>query len=284
MPPIRAAALAVLSVTMGFAADSLPAQCWSILHAGVASEKAETRQQAAAAVGGVGLAPEPVSILEKLLTDVDPDVRQTAAVTLGQMKARHAIPVLRNAMNDEDPGVAFFAARALWDMGDLSGRDLLEEVMGKERSAAVGGGGVQGAVRQAKKELKNPRFLALQGAKATAGFVIGPFALGIGPAAELLKDSGAAARASSANLLAQHCNVESREAMEKRLAAESSVAVKIAIARSLGECGEKASIPILQAYLPDTRDGLKMMSAAAILRLSTNSAAPVSKKQVSSGH
>ncbi|HSM78031.1 MAG TPA: HEAT repeat domain-containing protein [Bryobacteraceae bacterium] len=260
------ALLAFVPLTMVAADDSPQSQAWTQIHEGVASTKWLTRQQAAASLSATAPSGEPVRLLISLLEDRTPDVRQTAAAALGQLKARAALPALKKAMDDEDPGVAFFAVRALWDMGDLSGREDLEEILGKERAPAVGG--VQGAVRSMKKKMENPKEVALMGARIASGFVLGPFGIGVTASMELLKDSGAAARAVSAEMLAEHCTAESRKVLEARLAAESSEAVKTAIARALGSCNDPASIPMLAAYLNDSRDSIRLMSAASIVRLS----------------
>jgi hypothetical protein len=67
---------------------------------------------------------EAIQLVEGALRDPDSLVRQTAAAELGQMKVREAIPSLKTAMDDAAGEVAFAAAKALWDMGDRSGRDL----------------------------------------------------------------------------------------------------------------------------------------------------------------
>lgn len=262
----KIAVVLFVPLAMAFAGDAPSTQAWTLLHEGVASGKWQTRQQAAASLGAIGPSAEPVRLLISLLQDSNPDVRQTAAAALGQLKARQSISALKKAMDDEDPGVAFFAVKSLWDMGDLEGREELEEILGKERAPAVGG--IQGAVRSMKTRLEDPKQAALFGARIASGIVLGPFGIGVTASLAVLKDSGATARALSAEMLAQHCTPQSRKVLETRLAAESNEGVKTTIARALAECGAKTSIPILEGYLADSRDSVRLMSAAAIIRLS----------------
>ncbi len=242
-------------------------KAWNILHVGAADAKPEVRQQAAAALGSMEGVAEAVSMLEHFLADdADPDVRQTAATGLGAMKATSAIPALKDAIDDPDAGVSFAAVRSLWEMGDSSGRVVLEDILGKQRGTSSGGMGKQ--IRDAKREMRSPAQLAMLGFDNASGTLLGPFSIGYGPAKSILKDSGAPNRVLAADLLSRHCNDESRQALEDRLAAEGNWGVKTAIARALARCGDVASLPILEAYLVDSRDSLKFMAAASIIRLS----------------
>ncbi len=270
--PVPALICGVLVVVPAAAAAPESSQAtlkkaWSILHTGAADSKPEVRQQAAAALGSMEGVAEAARMLEKLLADdTDPDVRQTAATGLGAMKATNAIPALKDAIDDPDAGVSFAAVRSLWDMGDSSGREVLEEVLGKQRGASSGGVGKQ--IRSAKKEMRSPAQLAMLGLDNASGALLGPFSIGYGPAKSILKDNGAPNRVLAADLLSRHCNDESREALEDRVAAEGNWGVKTAIARALARCGDVKSLPILEAYLVDSRDSLKFMASASIIRLS----------------
>ncbi len=258
----------LVAIAAAGAADRPPtARAWNLLHDGAADSKPEVRQPAAAALGSMEGIAEAVELLEKLLTDdEDPDVRQTAATGLGAMKARSAMPALKDAIDDPDAGVSYAAVRALWDMGDASGRQELEDILSRKRGVASGG--VERQIRDAKRKMRSPAALAKIGLDNASGALLGPFAIGYGPAKSLLADSGAINRALAAGLLARHCNDESRQVLEDRLAAEGNLGVKTAIARALAQCGDMQSLPILEAYLVDSRDALKFMAAAGIIRLS----------------
>lgn len=260
-------AFAVMGAAPEQATKETLAKSWNLLHTGAADSKPEVRQAAAAALGSMKGVAEAEGMLKKMLAeDVDPDVRETAATGLGTMKAAGAIPALKDAIDDPDAGVSFAAVRALWEMGDYSGRPVLEDVLAKRRG--VSSGGMQKEIRTAKKQMRSPAELAKIGFDNASGALLGPFSIGVGPAKSLLKDSGAPNRAMAADMLARHCNDESREALEERLAAEGNWGVKTAIARALAQCGDEKSMPILEAYLVDSREPLQFMAAASIIRLS----------------
>src|ERR1700686_3364245 len=109
---------------------------WEVLKTGLNEKNPDRRRQAVTAIGSIGLDPEGVRLVEGALHDSDSLVRQTAAATLGQMKARTAIPSLKTALGDASGEVAFAAAKALWDMGDRSGLNLIEDVLtGQEKAS-----------------------------------------------------------------------------------------------------------------------------------------------------
>jgi len=269
-------------------ADELSQQtrAWTILHESVDNTRAEVRQDAAVALGSMMGSKEALQILEKLLAeDKDPDVRLTAAAALGTLKSRQAIPALKKAMDDDDAGVSFTAIKALWDMGDLSGRDALEDVLGRSRSTAERG--MQAQIRSMTKKARSPSQLAQMGINGASGALLGPFSIGVTAAMNILKDSGAPGRALAAVTLAEHCDASLKTVFEEDLVSEGNWGVKTAIARGLGKCGDKNSIPVLAAYLVDSRNSLKTMAAAAIIRLSAvppraarkSAAAPVKNRK-----
>jgi HEAT repeat protein len=273
----RKAARWLLPILAGFrlaAAQTPPTtNAWNLLHTGASDSKPEVRQQAAAALGSMTGIEEAVGLLEKLLgQDEDADVRQTAAAGLGAMKARTAIPYLKDAIDDPDLGVSYAAVRALWDMGDISGRQYLEQILSKHRGTSTGG--LHKQIEAAKRKIHSPAALARITLDNASGAILGPLAIGYGPAKSLLKDSGATNRAFAADLLSRHCNDESRQVLEERMTAEGNLGVKTAIARALAQCGDKQSLPILEAYLSDSRDALKFMAAASIIRLNQSKTAP----------
>lgn len=239
---------------------------WNVLVDGFNDKKLERRQQAITAIGSVGPTSETAKLLEQALRDDDPIIRQTTAAVLGQMKFRQSIPVLKAALDDESGEVAFTAAKALWDMGDRSGKDIIEEVLGGERKDTAGL--VDTAKRDARAKLHNPKSLALMGVKEASGALLGPFSIGIYAAEQAFKDSGAAGRILSTTLLTQDCDARAQQVLESSLAGDKNWAVKAASARAIGQCGNADAIPKLEQHLSDSRDAVKFMAAASIVRLS----------------
>lgn len=240
---------------------------WDILNQGCDLKNPEKRKQALVAVGSIGVAPQSIKLLEyALANDEDSMVRQTAAAALGQMKAKQSIPALQKALDDGSGEVAFQAAKSLWELGDRSSRETLQEVLTGEIKDAMGFR--QGAMRDARAKLHSPRALAKIGIKEASGALLGPFALGVSAAEDMMKDTGAPGRALAATLLGQDCDARGLQLLEQSLKEDHNAAVKAAAARSLGQCGSADDIPKLEQYLADGRDAVKYMAAAAIVKLS----------------
>ncbi|HKW97412.1 MAG TPA: HEAT repeat domain-containing protein [Bryobacteraceae bacterium] len=247
-----------------FGADS-QTNAWDILNRGLADTNPLKRAQAITALGGIGPMEQVLDLAEAALLDKDSSVRQTAAAVLGEMKARRAQANLRKALDDESPEVSFTAAKALWDMGDRSGREIFWQVLAGERSPSEGA--IKGGVHNAKKQLHNPRGLALMGIKEGAGALLGPFSLGVGLAEELIKDKSAPARALSAQLLATDPDPNSGDELERALTDKNAV-VRAAVARSLGARSSRDALPKLEPLLADANDAVRYNAAAAVIRLS----------------
>ncbi|HEX6897863.1 MAG TPA: HEAT repeat domain-containing protein [Bryobacteraceae bacterium] len=238
---------------------------WEVLKQGLAEKNVDKHRQALTATGSIGTAPEAVQLVEQALKDMDPLIRQTAAAELGQMKARQSVPALQAAMDDSDGQVAFAAAKALWDMGDKSGRGLIEDVLtGDEKTS---NGLVSGAMRDAKRKMHDPRALALMGIKEASGALLGPFNIGIIAAEQAFKDGSAGGRTLAVALLTDDCDPQTVRLLDWSFTNDKSWAVKAAAAKGLGKCGTVESIPKLETALSDSHEAVKTMSAAAIIRL-----------------
>ena len=241
---------------------------WNLLNDAFHEKNPIKKKQAITAIGSVGPTSESIKLLKEALQDEDPVIRQTSAAVLGQGKFRQCIPELKAAADDEDGEVAFTAAKALWDMGDHSGREVIDGVLTGERKSATGM--VEGATRDARAKLHDPKALALMGAKEASGALLGPFSIGIYAAEQAFKDNGAAAgRTLATTLLAQDCDNAAVQLLEKTFASDKSWAVRAASARALGQCGGPNSIPKLELGLSDSHDAVRDMAAAAIVRLSS---------------
>lgn len=186
---MRATMLAIAALFAGTALAQPNLTAWNVLIDGFNDKKLERRQQALTAIGSIGPTPDTTKLLEKALRDADPLIRQTAAAVMGQMKFRESIPALKAALHDESGEVAFTAAKALWQMGDRSGKDIIQEVLSGERKDAPGL--VDSAKRDANAKLHNPKSLALMGVKEASGALLGPFSIGIYAAERAFKDGSA---------------------------------------------------------------------------------------------
>jgi HEAT repeat protein len=239
---------------------------WEVLKTGLNDKNPDKRRQAVTAIGSIGLETEPIQLVEGALRDPDSLVRETAAAELGQMKAKQSIPSLKTAMDDAAGEVAFAAAKALWDMGDRSGRDLLEDVIAGQQATSEGA--LKGAVRDAKRKMHDPKALAVMGFREASGVLLGPFNIGIIAAEQMFKEGSAGGRALAATLLAQDCDAESVRLLEWSTTSDKNWAVKAASAKALGQCGNPDAIPTLEQNLANSNPAVNSMSAAAIIKLS----------------
>lgn len=245
-----------------------------MLTAGANSHTLARRQEALAALGTMGANRRAVRLVEAALSDKDPSVRQLAAQNLGEMHARSSIPKLKAALDDESAEVSFAAARSLWQMGDHSGRDVFMQILAGDRSSSSGM--VKGQVQNAKKQLQDPRALAIIGAKEAAGSLFGPAGWGIKIVEEVTKDRSASARAMSAALLGRDPTPEALQELDDALG-EKNWLIRSAAAQALGGTGRREQVALLEPLLEDQKPAVRYMAAASILRLSTvpASAAPV---------
>jgi HEAT repeat protein len=241
------------------------AAAWGILNQGVAEGDAEHRKKAIAALGSIGPVSKAVKMVENSLQDKNMLVRQTAAAALGEMEDKDAIPFLRAAL-DDSPEVSFTAAKALWNLGDTSAREIFQQVIEGERKDRPGM--MRGAMREAKRKLR-PAQLALMGAQEAAG-TFGPASMGIQAVEEAMKDvkkdSGAPGRTVAAEILAKDPDPYALTLLEWALC-DSSTAVRVAVAKALGQRGNQDTIPKLTPLFSDNRQAVRYMAAASIIKL-----------------
>jgi HEAT repeat protein len=246
----------------------LDSAAWDALRQGICDKDAQHRKTAFASIGTIGDDPEAVKLVVSGLQDKDSEVRQTAAATLGEMGAHDAIPNLKAAL-DDTPEVSFTAAKALWDLGDSNSRDIIQAVIKGERKDAPGR--IQGAMHQAKEKMHNPAELAYMGAKEATGVVFAPASIGIGAIHEAMKesknDAGAPGRAEAAVILGKDPDPYSLILLEWGLS-DKSWAVRVAVAKALGQRGNEQTIAKLSPLLADQRHAVRYMAAASMLKLS----------------
>ena len=248
------------------------AASWDVLKDGALDNDVEHRKNAVAAAGTIGPDPQAVQTVRIALRDKDAQVRQIAAATLGQMGAKTAIPDLKAAL-DDTPEVSFTAAKALWDLGDETGREIFQQVLEGERTNAPGK--LHGAVKDAKKKL-TPGQMTLMGTKEAAGAMLGPASLGITAVQEAIKtakkDTGAGGRSIAAEVLAKDPDPYALVLLEWALS-DDNWGVRVAVAKAVGERGNQGSVAKLLPLLNDDRHAVRYMAAAAIIKVSGKRAA-----------
>ncbi len=264
---LRVLVLATLSIVpILTAAESGDPSAWAELDKGLKSGDFEHRRQALVALATLdGSDDGAVHRAEEALRSEDGRVRQQAALALGAMKATRAIPSLKDALND-DGEVAFAAAKALIEMGDPAGRDMLVAVLAGERKASPGM--MTNAVREAQRRVKHPEGMILMGAEDAAGTMFGPAGMALTAVTDAahLRSKGAPARAAAAAYLAKDPDPYAVTLLEWALNDESRM-VRIEAAKGLGLRGNADSIPKLQELLKDDHNAVRTMAAAAMIRL-----------------
>ena len=239
---------------------------WKTLSTGVTDRNSSRRAEAIQALGTLHSSSRAIRTIERTLAnDEDSSIRAIAAKVLGDMGARSAIPSLRKSLKDESMGVRFQAAKSLWSMGDRSGRPVLIQILAGEKSASPGV--IKSQMDSAKKELEDPKKLAMDGALGAASSLFGPAGWGIKIMQEVTHDRSAPARATSAILLGPDPSLDGLRELEDALTDKSWI-VRAAAAQALGATKHRGAISSLLPLLRDSKPPVRFMAAASILRLS----------------
>ncbi|MCC7015980.1 MAG: HEAT repeat domain-containing protein, partial [Rhodospirillales bacterium] len=101
---------------------------WNVLNEGL-NGSAARRVQALSALGLLGQDEQAAHLARQAMRTKDPEVRQSAIAALGEMQCRDAIPQLKLALDDGNEQVGLAAAKALANMGDMSGRDIFKRLL-----------------------------------------------------------------------------------------------------------------------------------------------------------
>ncbi len=252
-----------------FAATLSSAQnAWDVLDKALSNSDMDHRREALAAVATIGgTNREAVKRAENALQDKDPRVRQAAALTLGEMKAKEAVPYLKQALGDTGE-VAFAAAKALIDIEgtDQDGRDVLIAVLAGQRKDTPGM--MTNAIRKAQNELHHPTGLILMGAQDATGAMFGPAAMGFTATKDALdlKGNGAPGRAAATAYLVKDPDPYAVTLLEWALTDDNQF-VRAEAAKGLGERGNQQTIARLEPLLKDDHTRVRTMAAAAIIKL-----------------
>jgi HEAT repeat protein len=263
--------LVVAAALTAMAAAQPNVTAWEVLKKGLAETNPEKRKQAVLALASIGPAPQVIELLNEALRDKEVIIRQAAAAAIGENKIRQCIPNLRAALDDTGE-VAFTAARALWDLGDRNGRQMLQDTYSSQAKNQPGK--IESAMRDAKARFRNKPGLAIMGVNEASGALLGPFSMGITAFEDAMKDGGAPGRALAITLLAQECDPHSIELMEWGLVNDKNHLVQAATAKALGKCGDGDTVSKLMPLLVVNNDATRYMAAAAVVRLSIEKGAP----------
>ncbi len=249
------------------AADPAPVpDAWRILDASLHGD-AEHRRQALAAISTIsGSNSEAVKAATAALQDKNSLVRQSAALALGEMKATDAIPALKGALGDTGQ-VSFAAAKALTEIGDPSGREILIDVLEGDRKGTAPSP-VSKAIDKGKTKLHHPGELVLMGAEDATGAMFGAASLAIPAIKDTLelRSKGAPGRAAAAAYLAHDPDPYAITLLEWALGDDNQF-VRLEVVKGLGQRGNSGSIRKLQVLLDDPHNIVRDFASASIIRI-----------------
>ena len=196
----------------------------------------------------------------KALKDEKAEVRTSAALALGEMRAKSSIPALKAALDDPEPSVALAAGQALSQLKDPAAYDIYYEILTGERKTG------KGLLASQESILKDPKKLATLGLAQGVGFI--PFG-GFGWEAfkMLTKDDVSPVRASSARMLALDPDPASIKALENATS-DKSWLVRTAALEALAKREDPTALDTVELSMYDDKDVVQYTAAAAFLRLS----------------
>jgi HEAT repeat protein len=247
-------------------------RAWKVLDQGVHDSNPLKRRQAVAALGPLGSQSRAVALAEAALNDKDVDVRAAACGALAGEKSLTSVPKLQMALADAAPEVIFAAAKALYDLGDSTGRQVLSAILlgdQPDSSAFVSSG-----VREVKHKLHDPGALLLLGLKAGAGIAVPGGGLGVAGAERFMKDGQASGKTIAALLLAGDRTPDSFMALRAGLLdrnwtvrGASAAAIGLRGAEELNAADATALEGSLALLLDDKAWQVQYPAAATLIRL-----------------
>jgi HEAT repeat protein len=237
-------------------------RAWLTLQDGVKESAADKRAKAVNALGLLSANREAEGMAIEALTDDKYNVRTAAATALGVMHAVHAVPQLEKVLDDDEPAVVLAAANSLMLLKDNRAYDVYYDVLtGNARPN-------KGFIKEQLKPFHDPKQVAALGFEEGIGFV--PFAgIGYEVVKRVLKSASDSSlvRAAAAKKLAHDPNPASAEALVNATEDKSWI-VRAAALDAIAQRGDKSLLPKISGSLKDTRDDVRYMAAACIVRLS----------------
>jgi HEAT repeat protein len=235
----------------------------------------DTRIQALAALGTLGINSRAESLIVAAMKDPDVDVRTAAVLAAGQTKNRNLTTNLRTMLDDKEPQVAFASALTLWKMNDRSGEDILIAVVDGDRKATAGLR--DSTMHTMNKDLHSPATLARIGALQAGSMLLGPFGIGITAYEYMRKNGGESARVTAIEQISQEKTNPIRTNLIAALN-DKDPAVRAAAAKALGKDYHDSAVS--DALLPvfdDPKRPVRLTAAAAYINATT----PAARERVS---
>jgi HEAT repeat protein len=252
---------------------SAGARARAVLKTGASDPDPDTRREVAVALSVIGRGDDAVNLLGTLAKDKDAIVRETAIVTIGELKDPKLIAPAVNALNDDVPEVAFAAARALFELKQPQGREFLVDVVEKETKAKSGF--VRAKLRDVTRRMKRPKSAILFVARQGIGFVPVPgVGEGFSALSSLVADTEFSARATALLVLAPDKSAEVATLIEQAFNDEDW-SMRAAAIQIAGSRNERRWSSRLLPLFEDTNRRVRYRAAATYLRLERRAPARV---------
>jgi HEAT repeat protein len=259
-------------------ADTSPrdAQCNDILQHALTSHNPDTRVQGVVALS---LASDKSSLLPLLIgmvDDKDMQVRVAVVASLSDVKSKATTEALHKMLNDSVPEVSFAAAKALWSMHDPAGETALLAIM--EGDTKTASGYLSAEMRHALRMMHTPTTTFLFAVRQGIGFVPVPgLGQGVASMQSLLTDPGISGRAAAVLLLGKDKDPVLLPALRDALH-DKNWTVRAAAVHAMAIRDNPSLKKDLVPLLDDEKEGVRLRTAAAYLRLSAIEASAAARK------
>lgn len=236
-------------------------KAWDLLTTAVFSKVTIERTNGVRALGLLRDTPRARELAENALKDPKPEVRESAAIALGQMHATESVAKLQHVLSDSNVKVVMAAAHSLRELkDDKSAYAVYFGLLTGERKSG------DGMIAQQIETLKNPKELAKIGISEGIGFI--PFA-GIGWDAyrTMHKKDPNPVRAAAATFLAHDPDPLTGKALVDATKDKDWI-VRAAAIEAIAQRGDASLLPKVQLKFSDKNPKVRYSAAAAVIRLS----------------
>jgi len=269
--------IAIVVVNRSTAAtDPTDQQCTDILQHALTAKNPDTRLQGVIALS---LASDHNSLLPLLIgmaDDKDVPVRVAVVASLADVKSKATMEALHKLLQDPVPEVGFAAAKALWNLHDPAGKQALLSVV--EGDSKATSGFLTAEMRRALRMTHTPATTFMFAVREGVAFVPVPgLGQGIASMQALLTDPGISGRAAAVLLLGQDKDPVILPALKDALR-DKNWTVRAAAVHAIALRDDPALKKELIPLLDDDKEGVRMRTAAAYLRLTAIEAAATRKR------
>lgn len=222
--------------------------------------------------------------LAALLKDPNPEVRRTAALSLGKIAAPDSVTVLRDGLFDPDALVRQYSAWGLGNLGeraiDPAGLVLVQKLNDPSPEVkvavaqAIGKiGATQGMMELLGEALDEPDPATRRAVVQALGWLESPSAYPM--LHDALTDEDAAVRQGAVAALGELGDAQAVPAIRQRLLKDPDVGVRSEAAFRLGKLGDDSLLPTLQFISAKDEDAnVRRWAAWAVMSLTEGSAGP----------